>query len=177
MAAVLSLWAGLAFGHASGFHKRTVLTVAPQKLEALITLDVDGGTRAKLLRAGADLDRTGQLSKQEREALRNKLAGLARRPLKVSVAGYPASFELVESKIDLRGNFGRGEDGVSVALLLEARLPEKISPGMKLALEDASPDSSHVAVQVHQSSADGGSEVASMELLPGARLEVRLNGQ
>lgn len=170
------LLAAAAQAHPSGFHKRTRVTVSAREVQVLLTLDVDSGKRCALLRGGADLDRDGQISDEQALGLERKLAGLAKRPLRLEISGYPVSLREEGAKLSLRGDRRVSEEGLSVAVLLRARLPGKVSEGMELSVEDSSPDRSHVVVEVHQASAlDAGEEPPVQgELLAGQKLRARL---
>ncbi|MBI3183136.1 MAG: hypothetical protein HYZ28_13440 [Myxococcales bacterium] len=175
--AAIILFAPLAsLGHPRGFHKRTVVSVSARQVDVLVTMDVDEGKRSGLLRAGADADRDGSLSDAEAAELRRKLSELAVRPLKVEISGYAVRLEEREAKLSLRGERRATEEGMSVAVLATAKLPSEVTPGMSLGVEDASPDRSHVEVQVYQAAGQdaGASAPVRKVLLPGQRLEVRL---
>lgn len=172
--AVLSASAALA--HPRGFHKLDRIVVHPDRVEVLVTLEVDGGRRAQLLRAGVDLNRDGEVGKDEARKLKQQLTRLAVRPLKVSFSGYEAALAVVEAKVSLRGDRRVTESGVSIAVLMEAPLPAKVLTGMELVVADESPDGTHVRVEAQQAGPDGGVAQTSAELQPGERLTWRLPG-
>lgn len=146
IAAVLAL----VLTHPQGFHKRVTLELWRAELRALVVMDLDGGERCQLLRAGADRNHDGLLDPEETRALKKKLTTLATRALKVSISGYPVPLEVKEAKLTLKQDPRVGPSGVSVAVLLETRLPQPVSPGMSLWVEDTSPDSSPVEIEVFQ---------------------------
>lgn len=174
--ALAALVPALAAAHPKGFHKRDVTTVTAKSVEVLVTLDIDSGKRCSLLRTAADADRDGKLSPDELKALKERLAKLAVRPLKVEIAGYPVVFREEESKLDARGDIRASDSALSVAVLAKADLPHAATPGMTLTLADESPDQSHIAVEVFQrSAADAGAEApVRQELHPGEEVKARL---
>lgn len=163
--------------HAAGFHKRTVLTVRPRELAALVTLDVDGGKRCRLLRDAADANRNGRLDDQELATLRAKLVELAQNGLEASVASYGVQLKVRQARLSAKGDRQVSETGLSVALLLSAELPEAISPGMTLIVKDTSPDKSHIALEVFQAGEDSGAQRTEASLTSGEQLVVRLTGK
>jgi hypothetical protein len=175
LAAVLAFPAA-AGAHAKGFHKHDLVTVTARAVEVLVTLDIDSGKRCELLRAVGDTDADGQLSQGELAALKTRLVALAVRPLELEVSGYRLTWAEDSSKLDVRGDFRASDGGLSVAVLLRAAAPRDFTEGMTLSLADASPDQSHVAVEVYQSVVEG--EAAELpvrqELLPGDQVKVRL---
>jgi hypothetical protein len=166
---------GVAQAHPRGFHKRVRAVVKPDVVEVLVTLDVDSGNRAALLRSNADANHDGVLQEAERDRLKGKLAALAMRPLQLSISGFKLRLKAVESKLSLRGDLGTGTEGVSLAVLLETKLPQPLFAGMELEVLDEAPDHSHVKVEAEQEM-DGGTAGpwAEKDLKPGDRLQLRL---
>ncbi len=172
---LLLLLAAGAEAHPQGFHKKLVLNVSLYRIDGLITMDVDGGERCRLIRDGADANRDGILSGDEVKALKDKLTRLATRALKLSLSGFPVPPQVKEVKLDLRKDRAVSESGVSIALLLEDPHPAAVHPGTELVVEDVSPDQSPVHVEVNQVPQDGGGEPpATTELEPGVKWKVRL---
>lgn len=169
-AALLLLLSASAFGHPKGFHKKVLVTVEGGRLGALVVLDVDDSERAELLRATADTDHDGVLSKDETARLRAKLVELATSKLRISVSGHRLVTPVKDVRLSLRQQKRVGEAGMSVAVMLETLLPGKVVPGMTLAVEDASPDGSPVQVELGQTDAG----VVSRELVAGEKAELRL---
>ncbi len=97
------------------------------------------------MRDGADANRDGVLEVQEVAALKDKLVRLATLALKLALSGYPVTWKVKQTKLDLRRDPLVTQTGVSVAVLFEAQLEVAIAPGTQLEVEDASPDSSPVA--------------------------------
>jgi hypothetical protein len=177
LALLLGLLAGSpVLAHPKGFHKRDVLTVTNAGVEALITLDLDSGPRSQLLRQGVDRSGDGALDRDEVAALKGKLVELAVRPFKLDVSTHALRVEVLESKVNLRGDSRVSESGLSVAVLVRAGFPRAPSPGMTLTVLDEAPDRSHVAVEVHRSiPGDGGASAPERaELTGGASLKVSL---
>lgn len=170
------LWAPFAEAHPEGFHARFAFTVTRTTLTGLLVLDVDSGERCELLRAGADLNHDGVLSKEEKRALELKLASFVTRPLKVSISGAPVPLTVQETKLNLRGDPGVTRSGLSVALLLEVHHPHEVSPGMHLEVETVTPDQSPVRLEVVQALAAGepGPAETRLELESGKKARVRL---
>ncbi len=165
---------GMASAHAQGYHQHVRVVVHPQKLEVLVVLDVDAGKRAQLLRAGADVNADGKLEGEELERLRARLVGLATGRLKVSLAGFKPQLRPAENKMNVRDSFTTGTEGLSVAVLLEAPLPDAPRAGMELKVEASSPDRSHVRVEAEQVVEGGGGPSASRDLRHGEYLRLRL---
>lgn len=162
--------------HPEGFHKRLALTVTRDGVDGLLTMDVDGGERCELMRAGADGNRDGVLQKDEIAALHSKLLKLAMQGLQLEVSGYRLTVQTVESKISLKDDPRVAKVGLSVAAMVKVDFPKKATPGLELRIKDASPDESPVQVNVFpQLQNDGGSaEDVSKELNKGETLTVRL---
>jgi hypothetical protein len=164
-----------AHGHARGTHKRLLLTISDQRVEVLVTLDVDEGERATLLRRGADRDGSGRLEGPEVAALRERLTRLALRPVEIRVGGYPVRLAATEAKLSLRGEEGAQHGGLNVAVLARAELPQPPREGMVLEVADASPDGSRVRVEAQQQWAQGGTApVQAADLRPKERMRFRL---
>jgi hypothetical protein len=171
--ALALLLAAPALAHPKGFHKKVVLTVTREGVDALVALDIDGGPRTQLLRAAADADKDGVLSHDEALALKKELVAILLRPLAISVSGYKLRFEDVDAKVDLRRDRRVADGGLSVAVLRRARFPGPAT-GMQLVLTDESPDQSPVSVEIHQALPDAGDQVTAMDLPRGASQSVRL---
>ncbi len=166
---------GTAEAHPRGFHKRVRTVVKPDVVEVLVTLDVDSGRRAELLRSNADANHDGVLGAEELARLKSELVTLTRRPLKVSISGFVLQFEPVESKLSLRDDPRTGAEGLSVAVLLETKLPQPLFAGMELVVQDEAPDRSHVKVEAEQLMQDGAAGPwAEKDLKTGDRLQLRL---
>jgi hypothetical protein len=171
----VALVASTALAHPQGFHKRIMLNLSLHRIDGLIAMDVDGGDRCRLVRDGADTNRDAVLQPGEVAALKDKLVRLATLALKLSLSGYPVTWKVKETKLDLRRDHLVTQTGVSVAVLFEAQVETAIAPGTQLQIEDASPDASPVRVDVNQAPADGGvPPPATTELLPGVKWSVRL---
>ncbi|MGA9526275.1 MAG: hypothetical protein WBV82_32745 [Myxococcaceae bacterium] len=175
----VSLAAGLtgtvAEAHPRGFHKRVRVVVKPDVVEVLVTLDVDSGRRAALLRSNADSNHDGVLQEKELARLKSELVTLARRPLQLSISGFVLRADPVDSKLSLRGDPRTGSEGLSVAVLLETKLPQQLFAGMELEVLDEAPDRSHVKVEAEQVLAGGAAGPwAEKDLKPGDRLQLRL---
>lgn len=168
----LALLPLVAVAHEKGFHKRVVVTVEGARVAAVVVMDVDDSERAELLRATADSDHDGKLSKAETESLRAKLVSLATSKLKLSFSGHEVRLPVRDSRLSLRQEKRVGEAGMSVAVMLETDLPRAPSRNMVLVLEDAAPDGSPVQVDLGQTDAG----VTQVELLPGQKAELRLSG-
>lgn len=175
-ALVALLLTGVAFGHPQGFHKKLVLTASLTALEGLVVMDVDAGERCRLIRQGADTNHDGVLDAPERQALKARLVAMATRKLSLSIAGAKVPVTVKESKLSLREDFGVGEGGLSVAVLLDMVHPHAVSVGMGLSIEDSAPDFSHVEVRVEQLPApDAGVPTPVVKQLEdGERMTVRL---
>lgn len=168
--ALLLLLPAAAFAHPKGFHKKVLLTVEGGRAAALVVMDVDDSERAELLRATADSDRNGVLSRDETAKLRAKLVELATSKLRVSVSGHRLSLPVKDVRLSLRQEKRVGESGMSVAVMLESELPGKIVSGMVMVVEDTSPDGSPVQVELGQTDAG----VVSREILAGEKIDLRL---
>ena len=173
---MLAVLLSLALGHPQGFHTRVSLELWSTSITGLVVMDIDGGERCELLRAGADTNRDGELDGPETAALKKKLVTLATRALKLWISGYPVPVLVKDAKVTLKEDPRVSKSGVSVAVLLEIQHPYAVSPGMSLWLEDTAPDFSTVEVEVFQHSAeDGGGPEPTRETLASAvRLKVRL---
>ena len=152
------------------------VTFASLTITGLVVMDVDGGERCELLRAGADTNKDGELDGPETAALKKKLVTLATRALKLSLSGYPVPIVVKDAKVTRKEDPRVSKSGVSVAVLLEIQHPYAVTPGMTLTLEDTAPDFSTVEVEVYQHAApDAGQEPAVQQTLPsGEALKVRL---
>jgi hypothetical protein len=169
--------ASSARAHAEGFHVRAVFTLTKTAVSALLVMDVDGGERCELMRAGADLNRDGVLADDEKRALEKKLTALVLRPLKVGLSSYVVPLKLLEAKLNLRGDASVSRSGVSVALLLESNHPYEVSPGMHFEFETVTPDASPVRLEVFQAADPGDPSPEpdfQQEIDSGRRTRVRL---
>lgn len=170
------LFGGLAWAHPEGFHARSAFTIEKTSLTGLLVLDVDGGERCELIRAGADANHDGVLGKDERQALEKKLASFITKPLKVFFSSYPVPLTIKETKLNLHKDERVSRAGLSVALLLEVKHPYEVSPGMHFEFETITPDASPVRLEVFQATAPG--ETAEPEFREevdsGKRVRVRL---
>jgi len=155
LAATVALVAFATEAHPEGFHAKYAFTLTKTTLVGLLVLDVDGGSRCELIRAGADADHDGKLSVPERRALETKLASFITRPLKLGISSAPLPLTIKESKLNLHDDPSVSKSGLSVALLLEVNHPYEISPGMHFELEASTPDQSHLRVEVVQAIAAG----------------------
>ena len=163
--------AGSALAHPQGFHERLAVTVAKSSLTALLVLDVDGGDRCALLRAGADEDHDGQLSKPELTALKAKLLAMATKNLKLSISGFPLELTVRESKLSTREDLRASDTGLSLAALVEVTFPKDVGAGMSLEVDITSPDLSPVVVEVFQA---GDEPPARVEAEAGKKIRFRL---
>lgn len=168
--------AAAAWAHPEGFHTRFAFTLTKTSVTGLLVLDVDSGERCELLRAGADANHDGVLSRPERATLLAKLASFVTKPLKLGISGYPLPLTVTESKLNLRSDDSVSRTGLSVALLLEVKHPHEVSEGMHFEVETVTPDQSPVRLEVLQTPApkepaepDFRDEVPS-----GKRVQVRL---
>ena len=177
IAAVLLL-ALPAWAHPQGFHKHVRIVVHEDRVEALVVMDVDGGRRSQLLRAGADKDGNGKLDDAEVERLRAQLGALATSKLKMSFSGHAITLAPEEVKLNLRGDRKTSEAALSVAVLLGSKLPAAPREGMELVVQDTSPDRSHVKVEAEQAVAvpdeKGRPPYGQGELRPGERFVLKL---
>lgn len=173
--AVAALISDSAHAHPVGYHKRLLLTVSRQRVDAVLVMDIDGSDNAQLFRAQADADQDGRLSKAETGALKKKLSQLALHDLKLSVSTYPLSLRELDSKVSLREDFGVTKTGLSVALMLEAKTPLPMTDGLSLEIQDSAPDKSPVTIEVSGQMADGGAQdLGRTELPAGGKWRVRL---
>lgn len=166
----------VASAHPEGFHKRIALTVTSDGIDGLMTMDVDGGERCELMRAGADVNRDGLLQPEEIAALKAKLLKLAMVALQLEVSGYKLAVQTVESKISLKEEPRVAKAGLSLAVMLKVDFPKKASIGLELRLKDTAPDEAPVQVHIYpQLAGDGGSSAdVARELNKGEVLAVRL---
>lgn len=170
------LVAAVAWAHAAGFHTRLTFTVSRSLVQGLVVMDVDAGERCSLLRAQADLDRDGLLSKDELAFLAKKLTGLATRTLTVGVSGAVIPLVVKDTKLSIREDPRVSETGLSLALLLELPTPWPITPGGTFEVTDTSPDLSPVALEVFQVPAAAAKAEAPFrgEVEAGRQVKVRL---
>jgi hypothetical protein len=141
--------------HTLGTHKVCRLNVLPERIEGLLTLEFEGGKRSALLRASADRNRDGQLSLEERQALRARLERLALKAFFLRLGKTPIPVEKFQSKLDLQDRFQVLEHGMSLALFFSLDLPQGLGCPTQLIVQDRSPDGSHVRIEVSQSDAEG----------------------
>jgi len=174
--AVVLLSAATASAHPEGFHARFVFTLTKTAVTGLLVLDVDSGERCELLRAGADVNHDGVLSKVERATLLAKLSSFLTKPLTLGISGFPLPLTITESKLNLRDDDSVSRTGLSVALLLELKHPYEVSPGMHFEIETVMPDQSAVRLEVVQSVAKGvpGEPDFRDEVPSGKKVRVRL---
>jgi hypothetical protein len=144
------LAAATARAHPEGFHVRAVFTLTKTAVTGLVVMDVDGGERCELMRAGADSNRDGLLSDDEKRGLERRLVSMVLRPLKVGLSSYVVPLKVQEVKLNLRQDVSVSRSAVSVALLLEANHPYDVSPGMHFEFETVTPDGSPVRLEVLQ---------------------------
>ncbi|MBL8949277.1 MAG: hypothetical protein JNK82_00775 [Myxococcaceae bacterium] len=161
--------------HAAGFHERVSIAVSRQNVDGLLVMDVDAGEQAKLIRAGADVNRDGALSAPERGALQKKLVAMATGSLKLGLSGFALTLAVTDVKLSTRNDDAVSESGLSLAVMLAASVKSPIGEGIKLEVEATSPDSSHVLVEVSASRPDAGVEaVEKRELAAGEKWAVRV---
>lgn len=174
--ASVALWVSPALAHPEGFHAKYAFTLTKTTLVGLLVLDVDGGERCELIRAGADADHDGVLSRPERRAVEAKLTSFITRTLKLGLSSYPLPLTIKEAKLNLHDDASVSKRGLSVALLLEVKHPYEISPGMHFELEAATPDQSHLRVEVVQAIAPGEPSVPDFaeDVPSGKKVRVRL---
>jgi hypothetical protein len=153
--ATVVLSAATAGAHPEGFHARFVFTLSKTSVKGLLVLDVDSGERCELLRAGADVNHDGVLSRPEREALMAKLSSFLIKPLKLGISSFPLPLGVMASKFNLRGDDSVSRTGLSLAVLLEMKHPYEVSPGMHFEVETLTPDQSTVRLEVLQSTMPG----------------------
>lgn len=174
--ALLWLVSASVHAHPEGFHKRLALTVTRDGVDGLMTMDVDGGQRCELMRAGADSNRDGVLQPLEVKALKEKLLKLAMLALQMEVSGYMLTVQVLESKMSLKEEQRVAKGGLSVAVMLKADFPQKATAGLELRVRDVSPDESPVQIHVFpQLPGDGGSSAdVSKELNKDEVMRVQL---
>lgn len=162
--------------HPEGFHKKIVFTLHKFDVQALLVMDIDGGERCSLIRAGADADHDGVLSATEAAALKNRLVAIAMQSLKVRFSGAPFALEVRESKINLHQDSGVSESGLSVAIFIDQHHREPATEGLRFEVEDQSPDRSPVNLEVFQVPAAEAGTLApyTTELEAGRPASVRL---
>ena len=136
--------------HEQGFHKRITFTITKYAIDGLLVMDVDGGDRCKLLRAGADTNHDGVLAGAEVTALKQRLTTMMTRALKLSISGGALPLGVKDTKLSLHEDPRVNESGVSIAVLLEIVHPYDVSPGMNLEVTDTSPDLSPIRLEVFQ---------------------------
>ena len=100
--------AATAWAHPEGFHARFVFTLTKTVVTGVLVLDIDSGERCELLRAGADVNHDGVLSKAERATLLASSA-MSRRspslaasilvPLSTATPHFPVFFLIKEQKL------------------------------------------------------------------------------
>jgi hypothetical protein len=176
----VSLLSLSAAAHPKGVHERLAMTVRARDVEILMTLDADSGGPGQLLRLGADVDQNGHIGKAEQDALKRNLARRMRDALTVQISGYPLQWRERGVKMDLRNSTRVDSEGLSVAVLLNATLPEAPSEGMELVMEHRGTGASHVLADVFvDDKSDGGGGymgARQAELLPRKPLRIRLRG-
>jgi hypothetical protein len=169
-----ALGAFSAAAHPEGFHQHVRVVVHADRVEALVVLEVDRGRRSQLLRAGADVNGDRRLDAEEVARLRLKLQGLALGKLKLALSGYAPKLVPVDGKLNLGGDLTTSDEALSLAVLVEARLPRPVSEGMELVVEASSPDRSHVKVEAEQAIEGAKAPFAESDLRPGERLRLKL---
>lgn len=170
-----ALWGmgGVALAHPRGAHKKVVLTVERTRVGVLLVLDLDGGDRAQLLRAGADQDGDHLLRGAEVQGLRRRLVQVARSSFSLRVGGAVVTLPEGEARLSLRQDPSVSDGGLSVAVLAEIPLAEGIRPGMELVVKDRAPDGSPVDVEFHLDGEDG--MIRTVATIPdGANARVRV---
>ncbi|MCC6334349.1 MAG: hypothetical protein IT380_10225 [Myxococcales bacterium] len=172
----LLLAASLAHAHPQGFHKKLTFTLTKTTVTGLLVMDVDSGDRCTVLRQAADANGDGLLQGAEVTALKERLASMAAKTLKLSISGAAIAVTAKETKLSLREDPRVGEAGLSVALLIELAHPHPVSEGMTFEVTDTSPDLSPVVVQVFQAAAKGAAPEAPFqgEVESGKTVKVRL---
>lgn len=156
--------------HPQGFHLKTLITLTPNKVSVLLTMDVDSGTRCLLIREAADADRDGVLRGDEVKSIEKKLVSLLTKNLKLDLGGAALPTDLKESKVSLRGDLRANDTGFSVAVLLEITHAHPVAAGTPFHFENIAPDLSAMAVEVFQPDL----EPLRQELESGKPLTVRL---
>lgn len=171
LVAPAAVWA-----HAAGFHERLTFTVSRSRVEGLLVMDVDAGERCSLLRAQADLDGDGLLSKDELAGLAKRLTAMATRTLAIGVSTAVMPLAVKDTRLSLREDPRVSDTGLSLALLLELPAPWPITPGATLEVTDTSPDLSPVVLEVFQAPAAGAKAEPPFrgELEAGKQVKVRL---
>ena len=147
--ALLGLLCGPGLAHPRGAHKKVILTVEQARVGVLLVLDLDGGERAQLLRAGADLDGDHVIRGPEVQGLRRRLVQVARSSFVLKLAGAVMALPEGEARLSLRQDPSVSETGLSVAVLSDLPLPAGIRAGMELVVSDRAPDGSPVDVEFH----------------------------
>lgn len=173
---LVTLAAAGAWAHPEGFHAKYAFTLTRTSVTGLLVLDVDSGDRCELLRAGADANHDGVLSRPERRTLEAKLSSFVTRTLKLGLSSYPLPLTIKETKLNLRGDSSVSKSGLSIALLLEVKHPHEVSPGMHFELEAQTPDQSHVRVEVVQATRAGEAPEPDFkqDVAAGQKVRVRL---
>jgi hypothetical protein len=173
---VAALLAATALAHPQGFHKKLTFTLTRTTVSGLVVMDVDSGSRCAVLRQAADADGDGRLKGAEVTQLKERLAAMALRTLKLGISGAATAVTPKESKLSLHEDPRVGEGGLSVAVLVELRHPHAVSEGLHFEVTDTSPDLSPVVVQVFQAAAKGATPEApfEVELEAGKTASVRL---
>ncbi len=170
LALSVALCASVAWAHPQGFHVKLIFTLTHTKVEGLLTMDVDAGTRCLLLREAADANRDGVLSASELKGLEQKLVALATANLKLAISGAPLAIGAKEVKLSLRNDLRANDSGFSLAVLFEIVHPHPLGLGAVFELEYTPPDLSASAVEIFQI----GVEPVRQALEAGKRLSVRL---
>lgn len=161
-----------ALGHPQGFHKKLTFTLTQARVSGLLVMDVDAGERCLLLREAADSNRDGVLSGDELTQLKDRLVKLMIRPLKLWVSSAPLPVVVKESKLSLREDRRANDSPLSVAVLVEMEHRDALRPGMRLEVEDVSPDASTIVLQVFQ---EGATEPPfEQEVQSGTKTKIRL---
>ena len=175
-ALAVGLLATAAWGHPKGFHKKITVTLAPERISALVVMDLDSGKAALNLREPADGDRNGLLEGDEVKTLEERMGKLATALLKVSLSGAPLVFAVKGTRLSLRDDRRASDGPLSVAVLLELEhRPDQVFEGMKLEVSDTSPDASHLVLEVFEpAGVDGGARVHQFDLKSGKKAVVQL---
>jgi len=129
-----------------------------------------------VLRAGADADHDGLLDKDEAEALKARLQAMALNTLKVGVSSEAIALEAQKAKLSLREDYRAEDAGLSVAVMVHAKLPYTLTQGLKVEVQDVSPDGSASALDVFQAPAEKAKGEAPFHgvVPPGQVVKVRL---
>jgi hypothetical protein len=133
-------------------------------------MDVDSGQRCAVLRQSVDADGDGLVKGDEVTALKDRLAQMALRNLKLSLSGAALSLTPKETKLSLHEDPRVGEQGLSIAVLVDVALSKGVSEGMTFEVTDTSPDLSPVVVLVFQA----GEPPFQVDLESGKTAKVRL---